>query len=374
MGSDLPDAPSTAHNHRVADDTSTIAVHPSAADLRLTAPQGCDCNGTKECTCGGQGSCSCGKRDQPVSLVPQHVYAIGRLGADFLNPTNRAFIQDLADQPPKLANPDDRSALSGYLLDQRRRATQDPGYLQNIARAENIIWTLEIDEEPVYAIRPNGAYARETYELLISFLQEQERGSPESEHSEHLIKAEVVAIPGILTGTTVLYRAGKTVPVITPSLAGMYNWSIKYLVEAAARYIEATNEQLDEEHRVGLPPRDAINNFAAVLSDQYRNLGLSPAERARNFVATNLVEPLKVFAEWMSRGMVLDAIDVRPSDIRPTSTDRWDVVLRFFDPRDQLGVAVTEVPIVVDVNYVVPNIVRVGTTRRRSLRVAVGAL
>jgi PatG C-terminal/PatG Domain len=376
-------------DERISGEASTTAAINSS-------DRGCDCGGTGECKCSRKGQCecgstecSCGQRKGPDlkgperTPEPEYVYAVGKLGVGFLNRTNRAFLQDvggrLDDSSANLLNPDNVVDLCNYLSDPSKSAPSNPGYRQFVALRQNIIWTLEVDEEPLYAIQPMGAYAADTYAVLLSFLQEQVIGvtPPSSSGGERdtassggqegskVEKAEAIVVPGYIVrnATVSLYRFGKSVPVISPALAGMHNWSIKYLVAAAKDAIERAGSSLS------LPSDDDMTNFAQILADQYRNFGLAPADRARNFVASHIAEPLRIFAQWMARGMVLDGIDVRPSDIRPAGTDRWDVVLRFFDPSNQLGVAVTEVPIIVDVNYVIPDIVNIGPTRRRSMRV-----
>lgn len=341
------------------------AIVSSGCDCGGGGTTDCKCSDKTQCTCGTKGDCSCAEREHPSESL-QYVYAVGRIGVDFFNRGNLEYLVNSSG-----FNPEDLVTLHNYLV---AMPPSDPGYRQRIATSQNVIWTVEVDGEPIYAIQPTGAFARDTYEVLLSFLRDQVIGSSEPSASKDKKKpegqkAEVVAIPGLVIGSTVLYRAGKTVPLVSPALVGMHNWSVGYLIAAATAYISEYNSRVPEGRRITLPEETEIENFAQILADQYRNFGMAPSDRARNFVASHLADPIRILAEWMAKGMVLDEIRVQPSDMRPAGTDRWDVVLRFFDPRNQLGVAATEVPIVVDVNYLVPNIVNIGPARRRSMRV-----
>ena len=71
------------------------------------------------------------------------VYALGILGYDFGSEARRdAFIQSMEGKWP---NPDDPAQLLTHL-------EKNPEY------AESLIWTLEIEDTPVYAIRPDGQF------------------------------------------------------------------------------------------------------------------------------------------------------------------------------------------------------------------------
>ena len=74
---------------------------------------------------------------------------------------------------------------------------------------------------PLYVIRPEGPYDRETYERLEEYLLEQTKGV-----------AEMVGVPGVITGQATLY-SGKQVPVVNPDMRGFCNWSNAKLLAAA---------------------------------------------------------------------------------------------------------------------------------------------
>jgi hypothetical protein len=84
-----------------------------------------------------------------------------------------------------------------------------------------VVWTLNIDNTPIYAIKPDGTFAKETYETILEFYTEQIQK-----------RSDRVAIPGTIKGSTRLY-SGQVVPVICPEVRGMANWKTTQIVEAA---------------------------------------------------------------------------------------------------------------------------------------------
>ena len=198
----------------------------------------------------------------------------------------------------------------------------------NPETAESIIWTLNLDATPIYAIRPDGAFAAQTYARLRKFLTEQVNGK---------VRAERVAIPGYMVGTQTLLT-GQKVGVVVPEYRGMANWTIAALVSRIVR------KGADEKG--GKPERDAfkkkeegITNFLQRVYHEIRNLGLEPRDRAMNFAATNAFNIERIFGEAAGAGLQLDQIDVEKSPICRLDSDCWDIVLYFFNPANVLGEA-----------------------------------
>ena len=80
---------------------------------------------------------------------PQIVYALGKLGTDFLTEARQdSFTQAI---PPGMT-------LIDYLN-------------QNPYEAQSLIWTLSVDATPIYAIVPVGAYAFLTWMGSVKFWQ-----------------------------------------------------------------------------------------------------------------------------------------------------------------------------------------------------------
>ena len=85
-------------------------------------------------------------------------------------------------------------------------------------------------------------------------------------------------------------------------------------------------------------------------------------DRAINYMATNIFEAGNVFADAIANGLALDSIYAEKSPLCRPKSDCWDVVMRFFNPKDRLGTALTEYRLTVDVNDISP--VAIGTRRK----------
>src|SRR5262249_54522032 len=110
----------------------------------------------------GGGGCACGAKG--AGAGPSLVYALRQLGYDFRTEARRDSFA-----PPRAV------PASGP---PHRSAAHDPTLLLNHLRdnawdAAAIEWTLNLDDTPVYAIRPAGPFAAEVYGHLHHFLREQ---------------------------------------------------------------------------------------------------------------------------------------------------------------------------------------------------------
>lgn len=295
---------------------ASLAVQPSDA-----APSACGCQ-----TCQG------------TAPPPQMVYVLGQLGYDLVN---EARLDSLSQSLAGTEAGVDRSAL----FDPRRLL----GYLAtNPWDAAAVEWTLILDGSPVYAIRPRGPFAAETYEELRDFLQQQlDEG------------VERVSIPGTLAGKATLLM-GQVVPVIEPDLRGMRSWTTRALIAAvagpapgadAAQHVKDSHE----EKKAGL------HDFLDRVYHEHRNLGMMPQERALNFAATNAYQVEKVYEAAMKEDLDLESINVTRSPICRPGSDCWDVELYFFYPERQVQTVRKVYRMTVDVSDIVP--VTVGPTR-----------
>lgn len=123
--------------------------------------------------------CGCGGGNERNGSV----YVLGALGFDFGTYAKRdAFFAAYGMAPATNAD------LSNILLNAR-------------VDAPEIVWTLLIQNTPVFAIRPEGPFARATYDLLRSFLLDP--------------TLALVAVAGKITGTETLIN-GQVVPTICP--------------------------------------------------------------------------------------------------------------------------------------------------------------
>jgi cyanobactin maturation PatA/PatG family protease len=249
----------------------------------------------------------------------QLVYALGELGTDFGTQARRdSFTQAM----PAGMN----------LLD----------YLdQNPWEAQSLIWTLNLDATPIYAIMPAGPYASVTYERLRSFLRDD--------------NIERVSIPGYIGGSIRL-MSGQTVPAIIPEVRGLYAWSVAALIEDLRQAYPAGPSEEDYGNK--------IREYLERIYYEFRNLGVTPQERALNFSATNAFQIADVMSTGTAADVGLDTITVEKSPICRPDSDCYDVKLQFFNLQDSRR-AGKVYRFTVDVSDVIP--VSIGRVRSWSV-------
>jgi len=247
----------------------------------------------------------------------QLVYALGTLGYDFGSEARRdTFKQlmppfDLGEGVMVPANPYDARQMVDYLAG-------------DISEARSLIWTLNIELTPVYAIDPKGPFARETYLALQELLSGQIQPESDDDYIER------VSIPGLLTGRTVKLFSGQVVPVIEPqSTRGVYGWKVNSLVNAAFEEVQSAEGEADQEAM-----RRTLGSFLNRVYYDLRNLGTTSQDRALNFAVTNAFQAASTFSQAVAQGMELDSITVEKSPFCRMDSDCWDVKLKFFDPEN----------------------------------------
>ena len=176
-------------------------------------------------------------------------FKLGTLGYDFGSEARRDSFKQLMpgvqiDGTAIPANPYDARQMVDYLGD-------------NLSEAKSLIWTLNLELTPVYAIEPGGAFARDVYGILQELLS----GQIQAEDSENYV--ERVSIPGILSGRSVKLFSGQVVPVIeVPNTRGLYGWKVNTLVQAAIRTVQAQATEAQEDSIPhSAPPGVTIGNF-----------------------------------------------------------------------------------------------------------------
>jgi hypothetical protein len=305
------------------------------------------------CACQGNGSRSM-------------VFAIGVLGYDFGTEARRDAFKQLMpsvsadgipthvpEPPPYPPNPYDARQLVNYLAgfpppdppfpteggfprlnrqgpafplpEVEPREKKYPGFPAHLAEAAELIWTLNIELTPVYAIRPVGGFAAEVYQRLVAALAGQILNPGNFEYVER------VSVPGFLTGETVRLFSGQVVPVLEPQVRGFYAWNTNILLEAAlsTAKVKATSNE-------GLAVAEGVRQFLNRVYFDLRNLGQTSAERALNFTATNAFQAAEVFIRgFKAAKATLDSIVVEKSPFCRMDSDCWDVKFIFFDPENE---------------------------------------
>jgi cyanobactin maturation PatA/PatG family protease len=252
---------------------------------------------------------------EPQPWAP-YVYALGILGYDFGSEARRDSFKQLmapvsADGTVVPANPYDARQMVDHLT-------------ANPSEAKALIWTLNLELTPVYAIEPVGPYAASVYELLTRLLAGSVAGEDQPEFIER------VSIPGRLTDRHVKLFSGQSVPVVeVEQIRGLYGWQINTLLRAATEAAQALGETPADVDISG-----SLREFLTRVYYDLRNLGNTSRDRALNFAATNAFQAAHTFASAVAGGMALDTIGVEKSPFCRMDSDCWDVKLRFFDPEN----------------------------------------
>jgi hypothetical protein len=263
--------------------------------------------------------------DGPVlSALPkarQPIYALGELGYDFGTEARRdTFKQLMAPQeidgtvlPP---NPYDARQMVEHLS-------------SNPSEARSLIWTLNLELTPIYALKAGGSFAAEIYGVLTRLLT----GAVAAESDLNYI--ERVAIPGVLSGSSVKLFSGQVVPVVElEQVRGLYGWEVNRLVDAAVGAAEDAAQARGGGSADVETITENLREFLTKIYYDLRNLGTMSRDRALNFAATNAFQAAQTFASALSRGMAVDTINVEKSPFCRLDSDCWDVQLRFFDPEN----------------------------------------
>lgn len=334
------------------------AVTASSEDTLSTATPERGGITTSDCACGGGGAakdcgCGCGGAKKATQSAPQLVYALGQIGYDFGTEARRDSIRQFIE-----ANgPFDDDMLIKHL----RRGANDVD-----TDAERVIWTLNLDQTPIYAIRPGGAFAFDAYAKLVTALNLQMSNRKNGKTSLH-------AVGGMVAGTIRL-MSGETVPVIVPSAKGITPWDIKEVVEELilgserkpARDASDEEKEAYESRMEGLRRRYTpfLNDFCNMITRRYRNLGLLGRERALNYAATSAFRVVEILKRFDPE-LLIDDISVINSPACRSGSECYDVLLTLFRPSDTTD-ALHQYQFTVDVSDTIPvNIGEVADWRER---------
>ena len=265
-----------------------ITRHPAAMSV---APSDCGCGGGGACTCGGGGT-------------PQLIYALGKLAYDFGTEARRDRFVQFIDG----GNPFDPAAMVQYLTSQPYEA-------------ESLIWTLNLDATPIYAVVPAGPYAYLAYDRLRETFNQQFKNG-----------VEMVSIPGTLAGSVTLF-SGQVVPAVVPAIRGMNTWATGALV---AHVLGARPKDKDKKEQESYDQQaSGLGNFLNRVYYDLRNLGMTAPDRALNYAATNAFQASQVILTATQGQLQLDTIAVRKSPVCRPDSECYDVEVAFFNPENE---------------------------------------
>jgi len=309
---------------KASNETVNETVNIAIATQEVTAPVVTTAATTAEIAIAlSQSPSSINDSSTPIAITPSSVtpsqrsnlvYVLGTLGYDFGTEARRDTFKQFmpavtVGNAQVTANPYDARQMTDYLE-------------SNLSETKSLIWTLNLELTPLYAIKPVGAFGADIYEVMMYMLA----GQILAEDNEDYI--ERVSIPGMLTDETVTLFSGQVVPVLkVNSPRGMYGWKVNTLIESALQTVSAAQETADETVM-----RRSLSSFLNRVYYDMRNLGQIARDRALNFAATNAFQAVQTFSEAVAIGMELHSIDVEKSPFCRYGSECWDVKLKFFDP------------------------------------------
>lgn len=302
------------------------------------------------------GNCGCNGGTVASSVTPSNaamslVYALGTLGYDFGTEARRDSFKQLMpmvwSDNVQVDRPTEESSIPAGIIQVPANpydARQMANYLgNNTSEAASLIWTLNLELTPIYAIQPQAPFAAAIYKYLQEFLADQVLPKENEDYIER------VSIPAVLTGRTVTLFSGQVVPIIEPlNTRGMYGWKVNELVKAVMDAINAQdpppNLTPEQEDQIEY----SLKNFLMRIYYDLRNLGQTSAERAQNFASTNIFQYADALVKvlmnqsrsWAGPGdpqavtMQLDSFEVERSPFCRKDSDCWDVRIKFFDPEN----------------------------------------
>jgi cyanobactin maturation PatA/PatG family protease len=309
-------SPQTVLSAPATDDAASIVAASQQSSYRAVAQDQNSDHITPSADCGCNGTPS------------SYVYAIGTIGFDFGTEARRDTFRQLMERPlvgePPVSvppNPYDVIQLASYLAN-------------NPSESTKVIWTLNLDATPIYAIEAETAYAEEVYGVLRSALRNQARPNTDQTYVSR------VSIPGVLTAKTRRLFSGQVVPLVIAQSRGLSTWNEAALVDAVTAPVMEAEPSTDQGNL-----RLLLRNFLDVSYVKLRNLGQSPPDRALNYAATNAftfgsgvaLQQALLSAQRLpgpNNIYTLDTISVEKSPYCRPDSICYDVQVRFFDPEN----------------------------------------
>ncbi|MEO1084568.1 MAG: hypothetical protein AAFY88_10015 [Acidobacteriota bacterium] len=310
------------------------------------------------------------RRDYFIAQMRSHYESAPLLPGENRKPFNQGMVYDpqmmikyLFDYWPYEDLPEDPE----HLTDPRDVQGKKVRRQNNLDAANALIWTVFIDQDPVYALVPEDQYAVVSFTRLAKFLYEQEISKCPGTYR--------VAMSGSINGQITLFN-GTVVPKLNLVTRGMFNWNLDALIDAIVPPPPADPEAEDPYKGIRGALREDLTDFLLRVYDALRNLGVTSADRAKNFAATNLYQVRDAFLkaygldkkpspdvdpETLKNRRRLDRITTGTSPICRRNSDCWDIGLTFFNPNQLFQEARHVYEYTIDVSDVIP--VQVGAAR-----------
>lgn len=295
--------------------TQIQAIHPQATPLTLQPPAASVAKPSNVITPSSAAS-SISPAITPSTAHSGQVYALGTVSYDFGDEARLDTFRQL--MPPV--------ELDGIMIPpDPYDVRQMVEYLdRNLDECRSLIWLLNLEQNAIYALEPNGVFADHVYEMLLSMLA----GQLEPQSSDGFI--ERINIPARRTNRTVTLLSEEVVPVVTvPNVRGMYGWRTNTLINEALAVVPL---DLGEEALEVL--WSEITSFLNRVYHDLHNIGQTSRDRALNFSTVNVYQATSAFAAAISEGYRLDTIGVEKSPYCRLNSDCWDIKLIFSNPEN----------------------------------------
>lgn len=340
------------------------------------------------------GNCECGvvRPSQVEDAVSEQVFVIGKLFYDFGTEARQDyFVHEIAawrdslggrgdpsfgpdrDKAGDIAAPYNPEIMARFLLNTVPKETgAPPGEgMRNLPNANALIWTVNIDNVPVYALDPQSVFGAQIFASYVEILWFQDVAPFPPAEAKSMVTAEMVETQGLpadwpkgliervsqagrVVGATTLLN-GSVVPTLAPAWRGTYSWNIYDIL--GVDYKDVDQDWIDVNTWA-----QEFRGFLERIYNEFRNVGVSPQDRALNYSAMNARQTKQIFREMIRSNMRLDTVEIDRSSICRPDSDCWDVTYRFFNPKEVLTTAREVRQYTIDVSDVVP--VPVGPLRR----------
>jgi hypothetical protein len=234
------------------------------------------------------------------------VYAIGICGFRYPSAVRENSLVDRLRQVNPLAAgkipPISDTVMSDFLTATAHGEPSPSQWGEHLPVAEDVIWILQQETTPIYALKPEGPFAVWIYAKLAAALR------PNAEHWHYHI-----AVAGRLSGSSVKLSGGKELPVLVPNYRSMFSMGLKFELRAKR---EPTSSA-------------AFISFAKDAYGYVINPGDFPKRRAENYALSIFLQA--TLSEGAIRPLVqneyrISEIAAKPAPNAPDGT-LWDVTI-----------------------------------------------
>lgn len=293
----------------------------------------------------------------------QLVNAIGQPSYDFVTQNNldlfTAHMKEWYSDLPKALkdnltdSPHDHLSMAAFLL------YRDEHHQPNALMASQLIWLLNMNSTPVYAISPSLAEFRgNIYYTMELFLADnvglnveayQEfTSNPESSAEWDTMFDDIkgdddemrMVLPGYISGQSKLLNRN-TIESVTPVAHGLNDWTLNALM---------TSMKIEDSYK------DKLKSILKRLYVNTQNKGQTPDDRALNYSLYNIIELSEIVKEATEEDLQFSNYKIVPSKVSRQHSISREVQLTFFDPGNT-NKAATTYAMQVDVSGVTPIIV-----------------